>query len=364
MNIIHCLPTLGREGFGVTTLVNALAASQRKRNHLVHLSTISSPCQLSDGIKGAKVIHQHMIWLGHGAHAQRLAKELNAPLLISPHGALDPWARRNSAWKKSLAWQFFEERRLQRAACLHATSPFEITYFQDLGLRPPIALIPNGIDVAEYPLLIKSAGEPFLIEYPQLRGCRCLLFLSRITPQKGLILLLEAFAAFSRTSAGQDWRLLIAGSDQDGYLKEVGNAVERLDLKSNVVFLPPLYGLQKQQAMACCSAFVLPSLAEGFPMVVLEAMSYGLPVLCTTASPWMELPLKNAGWWVRANAADIALALADMGARDESNLAAMGLNARKLIESRYEMNYLVEQLDALYSWMCGAGPQPACVQCT
>lgn len=359
--IIHCLPTLEREGFGVTTVVNALASGQRQRNHLVHVSSVSAPYYSSRSDDRDAVIHQHMIWLRHGAHAQWLASHSRSPLVIAPHGALDPWARRKSAWKKTLAWYAVEQRRLQRAACLQATSPFEVTYFRDLGLKPPIALVPNGIDLTQHPLLSQRAGDPFRAKYPQLQGRRCLLFLARITPQKGLLPLLEAFAVFTRTSAGEDWCLLIAGSDQDGHLQVVRSAVERLELTSSVLFLPPLYGLQKQQAMACCSAFVLPSLAEGFPMVVLEAMASGLPVLCTTASPWMDLPPENAGWWVEPTAEGIALALADMGSKDESALAAMGSRARRLIERRYDLNLVLDQLDALYSWLSNNGPRPAFV---
>lgn len=362
MTIVHCLPTQEREGYGVTTVVQALASNQRRRGYSVQLSSIAAPWTPgpSDRID---VIHQHMLWLRHGDLAQEFASRFNSPLLIAPHGALDPWARSKSAWKKRLAWHAVERRRLQRASCLHATSPFEITYFRDLGLRPPIALIPNAIDLSRHTLLNQPAGDLFWMDHPQLQGRRCLLFLSRITPQKGLLPLLDAFAAFSRTATGEDWHLLIAGSDQDGYLHLVRSAVERLQLKDCVLFLPPLYGLQKQQVMACCEAFVLPSLAEGFPMVVLEAMAAGLPVITTTASPWMELPKEDAGWWVEATAAGLAPALADMGSRDKKELKAMGMRARSLIERRYDLEHVVSQLDALYSWLSGNGPQPACVQC-
>jgi len=362
MTIVHCLPTQEREGYGVTTVVHALASSQRRRGHSVQVSCIVNPWTPGPSDK-IDVIHQHMLWLRHGAMAQQLASHSHSPLLIAPHGALHPWARRKAVWKKRLAWLALEQQRLQRASCLHATSPFELTYFRDLGLRPPIALIPNGIDLGKHHLLSQHAGEDFRVNHPQLQGRRCLLFLSRITPQKGLLPLLDAFAAFSRTATGEDWHLLIAGSDQDDYLHRVRNAVEQLELTDRVLFLPPLYGVQKQQAMACSEAFVLPSIAEGFPMVVLEAMAAGLPVITTTASPWMELPQEDAGWWVEATAAGLALALADMGSRDIDELAAMGMRARRLIERSYDLEHVVSQLDALYSWLSGKGPQPACVHC-
>lgn len=362
MNIVHFLPTLAREGYGVTTVVEGLVASQRHRGHTVAVSTLADPVEPLPSLP-VDVVHQHMIWLRHGAMARRLAARHRAPLVITPHGALDPWARRKSAFKKAVAWQLQEQRRLQNASCLQATSPFEVSYFRDLGLRPPIAQIPNGLPLSLHPMLPGALAEPFLHKHPELRGRRCLLFLSRITPQKGLLPLLAAFHAFSQSSAGSDWHLLIAGSDQDGYLAEVQDAVCRLGLSSAVLFLPPLYGVEKQQVMAWSEAFILPSLAEGFPMVVLEAMASGLPVICTTASPWMDLPSSQAGWWVEPTVEGLAAALASLGTLSAPDLAAMGRRARALIERSYSQEVITGQLDQLYSWLCGLSSQPGFVVC-
>ena len=69
---------------------------------------------------------------------------LEKPLVVSPHGMLDPWAVRNSAWKKRIARWLFENPHLRQAACLHALNVDEYQAIRAYGLRNPVAVIPNG----------------------------------------------------------------------------------------------------------------------------------------------------------------------------------------------------------------------------
>ena len=67
--------------------------------------------------------------------------------MISPRGMLDPWALRNSAWKKRLAGRLYENRNLRSAACVHALCESEYESIRAYGLTNPVAIIPNGIDL-------------------------------------------------------------------------------------------------------------------------------------------------------------------------------------------------------------------------
>lgn len=360
MKVLHCLPTLGKDGFGVSTVVNDLISCQRSCGFDVGVSTLTQPWT-SEKFP-YDVIHQHMLWLNHGSHAYQLSKRFDKPLLIAPHGALDPWAMKKSALKKYIAWNLRELKFLQSASCLHATSPFEISYFRDLGIRVPIALIPNGLSTSENLLPTLDASSSLFKTYPILLEKRCLLFLSRITPQKGLANLVDSFKLFSSTTEGHDWILLIVGTDMSGYLDTVKRQVQNLDLVQKVVFIPPLYGFDKQQVFASSDAFILPSLAEGFPMVVLEAMAAGLPILCSTASPWMSLPETNAGWWFPPQIPEMFSALLSMGKLSPSQLTHMGRSARNLVESTYDLMKTHKKLIDLYKWLQYSSPVPDFVQ--
>ena len=95
------------------------------------------------------IIHTHGIWMYPSVVVRDWHRKTGRPYLVSPHGMLDPWAVKNSAWKKKLALLFYEREHLQNAACLRALCESEAKAMRAFGLRNPICIIPNGIDVPE-----------------------------------------------------------------------------------------------------------------------------------------------------------------------------------------------------------------------
>src|SRR5476651_470783 len=66
------------------------------------------------------ICHTHGLWLYPSIAAKNYSRKNNRPYLISPHGMLDPWAMKNSRWKKQIAWRLFEQEHLGGARCLRA----------------------------------------------------------------------------------------------------------------------------------------------------------------------------------------------------------------------------------------------------
>ena len=95
------------------------------------------------------LVHDHGLWLPSNHAAATAAARLDVPRVVSTRGMLEPWARRHRRWKKALAWAAFQGRDLRAAAVLHATAESEAHHLRDLGLRSPIAVIPNGVDVPD-----------------------------------------------------------------------------------------------------------------------------------------------------------------------------------------------------------------------
>ena len=93
----------------------------------------------------------------------------------------------------------------------------------------------------------------------------------------------------AKSGAGEGWRLVIAGPDEQGTLKALKAQVARLGLEESVVFPGPVYGQEKMQLLQAADVFVLPSRSENFGMGVAEALACGVPVVCTKGAPWEEL---------------------------------------------------------------------------
>src|SRR5262249_33235072 len=148
------------------------------------------------------------------------------PYVISPHGMLDPWAIANSAFKKRIARFLYEDRHLREAACIHALCTAEAAAIRAFGLRNPICIIPNGVEMPQ------GAPKPAPVWLGTEAGARVLLYLGRLHPKKNVHGLLRAFAHLKAGRGLGDWRLVVAGWDQGGYGAKLAVLANALALKT------------------------------------------------------------------------------------------------------------------------------------
>lgn len=103
-----------------------------------------------------------------------------------------------------------------------------------------------------------------------------ILYAGTVNARKGYADLIKAFAIIA--TKHPDWALALAGNGELEKAKQLANG---LGISSQVKFLGWVSGDSKRQAFHESSIFCLPSYAEGFPMAVLDAWAYGLPVVTT-----------------------------------------------------------------------------------
>ena len=92
--------------------------------------------------------------------------------------------------------------------------------------------------------------------------------------------------------------LIIAGYPELNYLEKLKNYVNKNNLSTNVKFIGPVEGDDLVNLYKNSDIFVLPTYSENFGIVVAEALSYGLPVITTTGTPWKILEENNCGWYI------------------------------------------------------------------
>lgn len=311
------------------------------------------------GLRGARLdlLHLHGIWNFPSLAALLWRRATGRPLVISPHGMLDPGALLYSGTKKRIAAMLYERANLRGAAAIHALNAAEAQAVRDYGLTVPIAVIPNGVDVP--PEAVVAARD----WSPDTR--RTLLFLARIHPKKGVQELVAAWrAVLDRDPAiGERWHLVIAGWDDGGLLDTVRQQVATLDLTDHVTLPGALFGAEKHAAYASAHAFILPSRSEGLPISVLEAWSYGLPVFMTEACNLPSGFAADAALRVETDLAALAAVLsAHLSGDDPARLKAIGQNGRALVERDFTWDRAVDAYVALYQWLARGGEAPAFVQ--
>jgi glycosyltransferase involved in cell wall biosynthesis len=285
----------------------------------------------------------HATFCDPGRMAAKAAQRAGIPYVCYTHGSFDHWAWKHKHGKKSLYFTFVEKSILNRAAGIVVCNASEEQKLRHLGINPPIRRIPWGADLPESDNL--PAKERLAELYPFLRNRSVLLFLSRLHPKKGLDLLIRAFSALAREFP--EWLLVLAGPDEGGYRAQLEQLTRDLVLEQRVIFTGLVTGEVKQALLAHVDLFVLPSHSEGFPIVVVEALSYGRPTVITTKCYIPEVAEKHAGLVVPPEQNALTVALREMF-RDKDLRRHCGQNALSLAQNHFSWEAVGKQTEAFY----------------
>lgn len=365
MTVLHLSHAADASDGGIATAVNDLIAAQRAAGLEVDWLTsdrfkgFHRDQNLLGAVKVAhpSLLHLHGLWRSPTRIASRLA-DSSHPLVVAPHGMLDPWALVHSRWKKRLAWSLFERRALRSARCIHVLCPAEAAVTDALDLGRPIAVIPNGVSM---PVTVAAGPPPWENTIPA--GASVLLYLGRFHAKKGLVPLLKAWQAVAEEAERHGWWLALVGYGDGGALAEQVSAAKARGELARVSLHGPCFDEQKHACFTAAKAFVLPSYSEGLPMAALEAMAYHLPSLLSTACNIPEA--FSLGASLPAEPEDhviLAKSLHHLFELSEAEAAAMGSAGHALVAQGYSWPRVAEQTRQLYDWVLGYAERPGFVE--
>jgi glycosyltransferase involved in cell wall biosynthesis len=310
---------------------------------------------------GADVLYSAGLWKYQSLVSLLWSKRTGKPLMVAPHGMMDPWALRQSRLKKRMAGLLYQNAQLRQAACIRALCESELKSIRAYGLKNPVCVIPNGID-----LPVKTEGKNVAVPARELKehGRKVLLFLGRIHPKKGLVNLLKAWkgAIGANSTIGEQWALVIAGWDQEGHEGELKSLAADFEIEDSVLFVGPQYGEAKAGFYRSCDAFILPSFSEGLPMSILEAWSYAKPVLMTPECNLPEGPEAGAAICLDPTVEAIEQGLKRLALMSDLERQAMGERSLQLVKKRFMWSRVAHDMIAVYRWLLGAADRPDCVR--
>lgn len=376
MKITHCISSIDQSTGGparsVTNLVEALG--ENVSINTVHLFTIKSDNPMflkfsstklhielfksgilnysttlatSLEIVSTELFHSHGIWQLPVHQMAKIARRRKIPYIISVRGMLEPWSLAQSKFKKNLAMMLFQQNDLKKAICLHATGYLEVQSIRKLGYKNPIAYIPNGLDIKEFPQKQYLSGKTH----------RTILFLSRLHPKKGIEILLNAWEMLD-DDFKKNWHIKIAGNGDKKYVHKLNVLIKNKGLTSNVTVIGPKFGPDKIDTYHEADLFVLPTYSENFGIVIAEALCCGIPVITSKGTPWEVLESYNAGKWVAVGENPLKEALETLMSKTDLEREIMGRNGRKLIEEKYSIESVAERFILLYQWILNKGEKP------
>lgn len=293
-----------------------------------------------DFVSKADVIHDNGIWRPFNHKLARLAKRIDIPRVVSIRGMLEPWAMANNRLKKRIVWQIYQRGDLKSARIHHATAEMEAESIRSLGLKVPVHVIPNGVELPERPVAIPANASPGGKD----RAIRYASFLGRLHPKKGLPMLVNAW---SRVRP-QGWKLKIAGPDENGHRANLQEIVRNKGLCDVVEFTGTVAADEKADFFAASDLLVLPTYSENFGNVVAEALAHGVPVLTTKGTPWSSLIERRCGWWVEPTQDEVESSLRQALSCSVEELRDMGCNGHEFIREKYSWEILINRYIEMY----------------
>lgn len=291
-------------------------------------------CALLDEVR-PDLVHIQGMWK-LSAHAMNVAAaRRNIPIVISPHGMLDPWALKVKRWKKRLGMVLYQAGDLRRASAFQVMCEAEASHVREFGLTTPTFVVPIGV---ECPTAIGMDDDSHVTNHQ-----KTVLFLSRLHPGKGLLILAEAWAKLRPNG----WRVLVVGPDERGHKAEVQARLSQLGISDEWEFYGQVNDIEKWSLYRAADLFVHPSASENFCLSIAEALASGLPVITTKGCPWSIIDGK-CGWWIDRTVDALCGALRSAIEMPTGQRAHMGEVAKAMIRDNFSWPVVANKMMAGY----------------
>lgn len=230
--------------------------------------------------KQFEIVHIHDVFIIPQLIVAWYALLKKIPLIVSPHGVIDPVRMKKKSLIKSILFAVLVNPVMSRAAHIIATSDKEKADLLSLGFSP-VTTVWNGIPPH---ITTPTTRYAFLKQDKKLKG----LYIGKLHSQKGLLELLNSVRPFRAYIS-----LIIAGPD-DGILHALTAYSEHHNL--DVHFTGLVHDAEKSELFSYADFFVYPSYAEGFSISILEALQASLPVVITDGCNFDLVERMNAGF--------------------------------------------------------------------
>lgn len=307
------------------------------RGGLKQLAYLAEALILARHLVDRKVDHLHNHFADPSANAAMLTSELSGiPFSYTLHGPAELYEPEK--------WQLREKTaRAAFVACISYFARSQAMYFSDPAHWHKLRIVHCGV----LPDLYDSTPPA---PHPGTR----LIFVGRLTAIKGLRVLIEAFARARETRP--DLHLTLVGDGDDrAHLEKLA-----APLGGAVTFAGYLSQGEVARALAGSDALVLPSFAEGLPVVLMEALASARPVIATQVAGVSELVKDGVNGFVvpPGDADSLARRIGEL-ADDPALRNRMGEAGRARVRDEFDVRQEAARIGALFAGQGGPSPRPA-----
>lgn len=298
---------------------------------------------LSRHLRSRGVTHLHNHFADPSASVAMLTSSLSGiPFSYTLHGPAELY--------EPQSWHLAEKTaRATFVACISNFARSQAMYFSDPVHWNKLKIVHCGVLPDRYDAPVPEGKPGDLGPDAPMR----LLFVGRLTPIKGLRVLLEAFAAVHAARPNLSLTLVGDGDDRahlERLAAPLGGAVTFLGYRSQA---------EVARALGDADALVLPSFAEGLPVVLMEALAAGRPVIATRVAGVGELVEDGvSGLLVHAgDVGGLGRAIRRL-AEDPALRLRMGQAGRRMVRAEFDVRVEAARIARLFGGDLSGGPRP------
>lgn len=286
-----------------------------------------------------QIIHIHMSYKGSFYRTEiitKIAKKYNINFIIHLHGSeFEKWyLSENIKVKKRI------RKTLEEAKSVIVLGKNWKNVLENISKKITISILNNCVSIPNN--MTKYSESP-----------KIFLFLGVLIKRKGIFELIEAINELKTENyLKRNILFKIAGSGKE--FDEVENNIKKYKLREYIELIGWVNDITKKKLLGSCQCLILPSYNEGLPMAILEAMSYGMPIIATDVGDVSSVVNKENGILiVPRDKEQIKRAIIKINEKNEKEWSKMCESSRNTIIKKFSINHYFEEIKKIYIYSKG-----------
>jgi glycosyltransferase involved in cell wall biosynthesis len=288
------------------------------------------------------VIHINGVWNLYNIQALLWAHKNKIPTVWTVHGELDPFRVNLKPWKKKPFLFVMLTIYKKFVTLVRAITDDERMDLLRRGFTQPVIKIPNGVHVIKYDAFLDK--DTCKINLGIEPSNKVLLFVSRLSPEKGISELVRVFNNLSKDHP--DWILVIAGSKIGASRKWFNKLMSKIESNDKIKYLGHWPAKEKEKLFKAADCFVLPTYSDVMSLVVLEASLFGVPSIITKGCNFPEL-VKTGGAFLVSHLT-LHKELKNIMYQSNETFNKMGVAAKEFVVKNYNWDMIGKQMSEVY----------------
>ena len=299
--------------------------------------------------KEIDVVHAHE--LKAVANALTAARAAHTPVKITHvHTPISEWKINPTKRKVDALFYSFIVNRFSDAEIALTPSKKNVKVKEGIN-KDKIVVIPNGLDTAKLtisPITKAGYGEEIRKKYGINMNAFVFGNVGRISREKGHDVLLDAYKKFLGTDMyhAKDFVLFIAGGGE--LESEIRQLAVTKGVADKVIFTGEFEDEDKVKFYSAFDFFVFPTLAEGFGLVLIEAMYSGLPVICSDLEVLKEVAADTVTYFRAGDSSDLSEKMIEAYEKYVNNEQGPHLQGNKRVSEMFSIESFTNSYVSLY----------------